>query len=351
MSGAVRKKRKKFSYVDVLKDLFPWKGDDALEVIRKLVFLTAIIVLGVCAYLIFDYFWDNYQARQEYDRLSGIYELAMQDNSNGDDEPITTQQTAVTEINDEGGIDIIKPMTILPGAEALIQANPDTVGYIYIEGTNINYPIVQKKDPNIGNEYYLTRSFMGEEFKAGAIFMDYRNRFDDIDNSDNIIVYGHNMKDNSMFGQLKYYKNNPDYYSQHPIIHLSSNYNNYKYKIFGYFITNALEKDGQMFEYYNYLNFDSEEKFYEFANGVKKRSMGLNDVDVKYGDQILTLSTCGSEFDESRFVVVARKIREGEDELEGAQNSSVNPNPLMPDAYYKWRGGGYDPNAPFTPYG
>lgn len=335
--------RKKFSYFDVLKSLFPYSGDSVGEVIRKLIFLFAIIVFGVCSCLIFNYFFENYQNKKNYDNLKNIY----LDNSGTD----TLQSTEETED--------VEYLSFLSGAENLLSINPDTVGYISIPDTQISYPVVQLKgDEEEGNEYYLEHDFYKENSKAGAIFLDWRNSFDyAVDGkkaeaiSDNLIIYGHEMANEAMFGTLKYYKDNYEYYGKHPVIHLNSNYKEYQYKIFGVCITNAEESSGEVFQYFNQINFNTSEEFYNYVNGVKKRSLILNDVDVKYGDKLLTLSTCNGMFDDARLIIVARLVREGEDPYAGTQNNSRNPNPLMPDIYYRYNGGSYDSNAEFVPYG
>ncbi len=112
-----------------------------------------------------------------------------------------------------------------------------------------------------------------------------------LENSQNLIVYGHDMKDGSMFGGLQDYEDVNGFYSEHPIIELSSNYETYKYKIFAYFIIDAEDETETKFDCWNTLNFAGEDDFYEFVNNAKKRALTFNDVDVRYGDQLLTLST------------------------------------------------------------
>lgn len=332
-------KRKRFLYFDVLKSLFPYKGDGLNEIFRKIIFLIAIIVFGACSYYVFDYFLGNYHSEKLYDDLKNVY---------------YAEETKTSSLETEEA----EYLTLLSGAENLLSINPDTVGYIEIPDTKISYPVVQKKDSEIGNDYYLEHGFDGEEAKAGAIFLDWRNSFDLAvsgeraePTSDNLIIYGHEMKDEAMFGTLKYYKDNYSYYGEHPLINLNSNYKTYTYKIFGVCITNTLESSGEIFQYYNYINFNTQEEFYEYVNGIKIRSLILNDVDVKYGDKLLTLSTCNGLFSDARLIIVARLVRDGEDIYEGTQNNSRNQNPLMPDAYYRWSGGSFDSSAEFVPYG
>ena len=214
-------------------------------------------------------------------------------------------------------------------------------------------------DDQPGEEYYLYRNMQKEDSKPGSIFLDYRCSFDQVGadgtletpNSDNLIIYGHNMRDGSMFGTLKYYRTDENYYEQHPIIQLNSNYETYQYKIFGYFIADAEDTTDTRFDYWNDIDFEDEAAFYDYVNEVKRRSLRLTNIDVQYGDPLLTLSTCNSVFDTARLVIVARRVRDGEAPYDRVVGSTPNPNIKWPNVYYLWNKKTYDPNAPFVPYG
>ena len=159
------------------------------------------------------------------------------------------------------------------------------------------------------------------------------------------------MRDGSMFGTLKYYRTDENYYEQHPIIQLNSNYETYQYKIFGYFIADAEDTTDTRFDYWNDIDFEDEAAFYDYVNEVKRRSLRLTNIDVQYGDPLLTLSTCNSVFDTARLVIVARRVRDGEAPYDRVVGSTPNPNIKWPNVYYLWNKKTYDPNAPFVPYG
>ncbi|MCI7803537.1 MAG: class B sortase [Oscillospiraceae bacterium] len=334
----------KKTYKDVVRGLVPWKGDSIPEVIRKIVFLAAVLVFSVCLFLIVDYYWENYKNRQLGNEIEEIYDDANKNplpDSTADD---GAEQTAY------------KNWELKEGAKLLLERNKDVVGYIKIPGTDISYPVVQRRKED-GNEYYLNKNIDKEDAKAGTIFLDWRNYFDYVvdgvkvlENSQNLIVYGHDMKDGSMFGGLQQYEDVNGFYSEHPIIELSSNYETYKYKIFAYFIIDAEDESDTKFDCWNYLNFAGEEDFYEFVNNAKRRALTFNDVDVRYGDQLLTLSTCNSAFDTGRLIVMARLVRDGEDPYEGTDNVRDNPNILWPSIYYNWNDETYDPDAEFEGY-
>ncbi len=194
-------------------------------------------------------------------------------------------------------------------AKKLLAQNPDTVGYIQIDGTNVDNPVVQ----TIDDEYYLDHGFDGQEFRAGTVFMDCTDVFgaDPKTWSENIILYGHNMADNTMFGSLRRYRQDPSYYKEAPFITFSSNYADYTYVMFGLVITGG-DADSD-FLYWQMEELDDKAAFDSYVASVEAKNMIENPLDVAYGDAILTLSTCYSDEDNSRFIIVARRLREGED--------------------------------------
>ena len=344
---ASRKKKKRSS-------LFPQRGDSAFEVIRKTVFLMSMTVFTVCMFLIGEYFWTNYLNKLNNEKKADMYDP--------DNVQVETQMAT-----DDLG-EPYEAFILLDNARRMLEINKDVVGFISIKNTPINYNVLQYQEKNhpeeeygadvIGNSYYLNKNMDLQPEKAGSIFMDYRNYFDYIDdvtdrriypNSTNIIIYGHNMHDYNMFGSLKKYVNEANYYDEHPIVELNSNYRTYKYKIFGMIIVDVEDTTDTAFDYWNVLNFETEEDFYNYVNEIKRRTTRLTDVDVTYGDQLLTLSTCNSTFSDGRLVVFGRLLRDGESEEVGP--STPNPNIKWPNSYYKWRKNTYDPNAEFVPYG
>lgn len=193
-------------------------------------------------------------------------------------------------------------------AKELLRLNPDTVGWISIQNTKVDYPVVQSED----NDYYLDTGFDHKPNRAGAVFMDYRNvfGFDVAEQSDNIVIYGHNMANNTMFGSLRRYRQDLSYYETSQFIELSSNYDTSTYVIFGLVITDG--SASAQWRYWDMEEFADEQAFNDYVSTVRQKNMTDIDVDVQYGDQLLTLSTCYSDADNSRFLIIARKMREGE---------------------------------------
>ena len=168
--------------------------------------------------------------------------------------------------------------------------NNDTVAYLKVNNTDINYAVVQSKN----NDYYLKHNFDKKWNTAGWIFADYRVKFDG--NDKNIVIYGHSMKDNSMFGTLKNILN--DSKSDHEIM-LATKDETYYYEVFSSYSINPEE-------YYLKTNFKDNE-FETFINKIKSRSKYNYDVEVNSNDKILTLSTCTSN-GKNRVVIHAKLI-------------------------------------------
>ena len=345
-SGAVTKKKKKRTLKQRLLGLFPQKGDKVSEIIRKIVFLISTIAIVVCGYLVGDYYFELWQSKKITEEVSNLYWTYETT------EPATGEEHPEIEPEEEGREK--KVYKLLPGAEKLLDMNKDVIGYIKIDGTPVDNVILRGED----NVEYLDKKISGEKNRTGELFLDWRNHFDDVDeeghlkygNSHNLIIHGHAMKDESMFGSLIKYRTTDGYYSEHPIIYLNSNYSHYTYKIFSVFVVDAEDKTDTKMNCWDKLNFTSEVDFYNFVNDAKRRTIHTNDVDVQYGDQLLTLSTCDTYLgDRGRLIIMARRVREGEDPLEGTQNSTRNHNIKWPTLYYNSNSGKYDPND-FVPY-
>lgn len=173
----------------------------------------------------------------------------------------------------------------------LKQKNSDAIAWIKVNGTDIDFPVVKGTD----NSYYLTHNFDKEKNKAGWIFADYRNKFDGTDK--NIIIYGHNMKNGSMFASLKdvikeeWYNNENNKY-----IALITENVNCKYQVFSVY---QIETE----EYYLQTNISN---FKEFVEKIKGRSKKDFNVDIKETDSILTLSTCA---DNTKYRVVLHAVK------------------------------------------
>lgn len=184
----------------------------------------------------------------------------------------------------------------------LKQENSDVIGWIKIDDTMIDYPMLQTTD----NEYYLKHNYKNEESKYGSIYL--KNICNIQDNNSNLIIYGHNMKDEQMFNNLLNY-NDKNFYNKHKIIKLATELEENKYEIVAVFKSRIFYQDEKnVFRYYNYTNFENEEQYNEFIDNCKKIGLYDTRVSAKYGEQLITLITCEYSQENGRMVVVAKKI-------------------------------------------
>ncbi|MBQ3162758.1 MAG: class B sortase [Oscillospiraceae bacterium] len=284
-----------------LKGLFPWKGDSIGEIIRKIIFLAAVIVFVGAGVMLVSTLIQSEEAVEEKKENQSI---------------ITT--TVATTVDSEGNI-----ITIAPTEEEIAEhnfnvaehfksINEDYIGYLEVDGCDIYEPIMQGDD----NDYYLDHNYYGGTNKAGTVFLDYRCTVSEEYISPNIVFYGHNQEDGTMFGNLKDYKQNVEFYQENPVIKFSPEFETGEYVIYGYFVTHVRPEQhssGIVFHYHDYIEtLNDEETFNWYINEVQKRNQIVSPVDVQYGDKLLCLSTCSNEFSDSRFVVFARRLRDGE---------------------------------------
>ena len=232
-------------------------------------------------------------------------------------EPEPVVETTETTERETQNITVFDPSSVKAGKvngmrgkeRTLIEGyNADTVGWITVPNTQVDNPIVQVED----NSYYLDHGFDHKPFRAGTVFMDYRDvfGFDENAQSDNILLYGHNMANNSMFGSLRRYRQDLTFYKQAPYIELESNYEQYTYVIFALSITDG--SADASWRYWDMQELDTQEEFDAYVETARHKSLVEIPVDVQFGDKLLTLSTCYSDADDSRFLVIARRVRPDE---------------------------------------
>lgn len=182
----------------------------------------------------------------------------------------------------------------------LYDLNPDIVGWLEIPGTKVNYPVMQTpEDP----EYYLKRDFDKKHSQRGCLFA--QGDADVFAPSDNITIYGHRMKDNSMFGSLDLYRKKA-FYEAHPYLYFDTLRENHSYQILAVFKTTVSEGEG--FHYHEFVDGTGEAEFAAYVAQCKALSLYDTGVDAAWGDKLITLSTCEYSQTNGRLVVVAKQI-------------------------------------------
>lgn len=221
--------------------------------------------------------------------------------------PETTDATIAAAISGDGEetvADATEPVqetvpVMLPQYAMLYEQNADVFGWLCIDGTAIDYPVMHTPDEP---ERYLHTDFLGEYSYPGVPFVDAACTPD----SDNLLIYGHNMGNGSMFHCLLEYAKK-DYWEEHPVITFDTLYEEQKYEVLAAFYDRVYYKSDTCFKFYKFIDAAYEADFDYAIAQFKEKSLYDTGVDAEYGDKLITLVTCAYHTDNGRFVVVARK--------------------------------------------
>lgn len=185
--------------------------------------------------------------------------------------------------------------------EELKKENQDIIGWLEIKDTNIKYPVLQGTD----NDYYLTHNYKKEQITGGSLFLD--KDYDFSIPSSNLLIYGHRNKNGIMFEDLLKYKDE-EFYKEHLTIRFTTTEDDTEYEIISIFYSRVYYQDEKdVFRYYYFINAENEEEYNEYVSNAKKVSIYDTGISAKYGEQLLTLSTCEYSQQNGRFVIVAKK--------------------------------------------
>lgn len=181
----------------------------------------------------------------------------------------------------------------------LNKKNEDVIGWIKIDNSKINYPVLYS-----GDDYYLRRDYNKDYKREGSIYIDKYNSLTDI----NLIIHGHNLDTGTMFTDLLKYKEE-SYYKKHKTIDFYTISDGHmKYEVIAVFLSKVYEKDDDVFKYYKYYGDLTEKEYDEYIKNIKDLSLYDIDVDTQYPTDLITLSTCEFSTDNGRMVVVAKKV-------------------------------------------
>lgn len=212
-----------------------------------------------------------------------------------------TAEEAARQIQEEQSELQTDDTQILYQYSVLYERNPEMAGWIQIADTIVNYPVMLTAQEE---EYYLKRGFDRKYDINGLPFMDARCSI--TEPVTNYLIYGHNMKNGSMFSTLLKYEEE-SFYQEHPLIRFDTVYETGIYEIVGVFRTAVAYQHEEVFRYYQFIQAEDEESYDEYINYTKEHSFYETGVTAEYGTQLLTLSTCDRSIEEGRFVIVCRK--------------------------------------------
>ena len=210
------------------------------------------------------------------------------DNNEDDAAKVNSIESEVKEDNE------VESKEILDRYKEILKINKEVVGWIKFDNSKINYPIAQHSD----NEYYLHNDINNNPSIYGSVYLDYRNSKDI--NDRNNIVYGHNMRDGSIFNNILKLKDKK-FFEENPYIYISDLYKEFTWKIFAVYVVDA---DTETID----INYDTNEEFLDYIKSCEARSLFKRDVSINKDDKIITLVTCSYETDNARTIVQAKLI-------------------------------------------
>ena len=263
------------------------------EIKRKILIIIASLVavasLGYFGY----YYFMNMRTTMDYGELSNLkgseaLGKAEFKKNNNKAFKLNKQEVVLPDILDE--------------YKTLHAKNQKMIGWLKIKGTNIDYPVMQTSD----NEYYLNHNFNQEKDNNGSLFLDCDCVV--YPKSTNMIIYGHHMKSGNMFGNLQKYAKE-SYYKDHSTISFDTIYEKGTYEVMYVFYSKVYDNDDLVFKYYQFTEANSENEFNYYMEEMKKLSLYDTGVEAKFGDTLLTLSTCDHSQTDGRFAVVAKKVK------------------------------------------
>lgn len=254
---------------------------------RKLIVVLASGIAVVCFGYFGLYYFQSTRTGMSYDSLAQLKGSTVLTNAEKNDFSLHKTSTQLPDVLDD--------------YKTLYEKNKKLIGWLKIDDTIIDYPVMQTSD----NKYYLEHNFNQEYDKNGSLFLDCSCSV--YPRSTNLIIYGHHMKSGQMFGQLQKYAKE-SYYEKHTTIQFDTIYEKGTYEIMYVFRSQVYNEDDLVFKYYQFINANSETEFDSYMEEMAALSLYDTGVTASYGDSLLTLSTCDNSQKDGRFVVVARKV-------------------------------------------
>ena len=267
---------------------------DKNKIIRLILAGLCLCITIGCAVYLGSYFLD---IKRSQDNVDSIKDLVV--------EPSTSQDSDVSEdtVAEIQFVDVNGRMVQEKYAE-IYRTNPHFVGWITIPDTKVDYPVMQNPDEN---EYYINRNFDQEWDGSGLPFLDIRCDFNG--ETDNQLIYAHNMKSGTMFAGIIDYADE-DFYKTHKTLTFNTIEGDAEYEVIAAFYSQVYAESDTAFKYYQFFDADSKEEFDAYIDNVKALTPYEIEASANYGDTLITLSTCAYHVEDGRFAIVARKIEE-----------------------------------------
>lgn len=240
-----------------------------------IIFFITVFIISVTN--LFIYFFNTYKSNKKLEEIVKKVETKTQDEIKLDNQ------------------------AIIPELSKLYSENKDTIGILKIPNTKINYPVMQN---NSDPEFYLSHDFYKNKDNNGLPFLDHRSNWKKP--SSNLIIHGHNMKNGLIFNTLTRYKDK-NFFESHKDIVFNTLFEESEYEIISVFLSKIYNENEDVFKYYEFIDSNNENEFNNFVENIKNLSLYNIDSSAKFGDSLITLSTCEYSQEDGRLVIVARK--------------------------------------------
>ncbi len=303
-------KKKKNFFALVINDIKNFKTLDKKLKIMYFVFVVAAVIFAISAGYLISYQVRIAKERKAWQELVDSKIVVIDADSIGLDAMVDNMALAAQEKEEEE-----EEKDILPEYLPFYEQNNDMVGWIRLDGTVIDYPVMHTPDyvdeDGIIGQKYIHRDFNGEESTSGAIFIDFRCTMDP--RSDNLILYGHHMRNGTMFKAIMNYEKK-EFYEEHKIIEFDTLYEKGEYEVFSAFRDRIYNSTDTNYKFYYFIDSETKEDFDYNIENLCSKSLYDTGIVPEYGDDIIMLVTCAYHTNEGRFVVCARKIKDEETE-------------------------------------
>ena len=257
---------------------------------KKNIRILLIVILVILAIVFLYSAYHVTHTIHQYNESARYYERTRKDAVSVDDKPSSAHNSGAAPAREQQHL--TSPINV--DFDTLTNINADIKGWLYSPDTKIDYPVVQSVD----NAYYLYRFMDGSYNPSGTLFMDFRDMGDF--SSRNTVIYGHHMSDGSMLASIVNYEKQ-DYYDEHPVMYLNTPQGNYRMDIFAGFVT---WYDSRVYSF----DFESRTEFEEWVTLMRSYSDFSSDVKIGQDDRIVTLSTCTYDYDNARYVLMAKLV-------------------------------------------
>lgn len=275
------------------------------RLIYNIILVLLICVFLGCAIYLIKYFMESKKSEDTVDELK---DMVVADEEMDDVVFDSNYEEVVIATETDAGVEEIKYINfngtyVQKKYAMLYKKNQDFVGWIKINDTDIDYPVMQSM---YEEEFYIYRDYDKNPSNAGTLFVDTSCSVRD---SDNVLIYGHNMHTGKMFHDLLEYEDE-EFYEDHKTFTFNTIHEDAEYEVIAAFRTNIYPVDYTGFKYYQFFDASTEEQFMDYVKNCVSMTPYTIENDVEYGDKLLTLSTCAYHTENGRFVVVAKKIED-----------------------------------------